>query len=1311
MTYVVTQACIGNKHTDCVDVCPVDAFREGPDMLYIDPEGCIDCNACLIQCPERAIYPLSAVPKDMVSFIELNARKAIVSPAITESRSKEQRSASANDMPFSLAVVGSGPAGFYAVEELLRQLPAARIDIFERLPTPFGLVRYGVAPDHPRIKSVAENFEKIAEHPRVRFFGNVNIGQDIQRNTLLQHYHAVIYATENSVSHELGIPGSDVDNVFGAAEFVGWYNGHPYHSELPVDLSASVAVVIGMGNVALDIARILVLPPDELAKTDISRVALEKIREGSIGEVRIIARRGPAQAAFTPGELEQLSSIPGLDFVIDANDLVLDAETETRLEEADFIEARQNVDLLRELASRPRCGGTKIHFEFRAAPRQLVEKEGKLKSLTGVRTELVSDDSGQVRAVAIDQRFEFEAGLIVNATGYRGQSIEGVPFDPESGLIPNENGRIIGSGSAGEPVDQAGYSKEFVAGWIKRGASGVIGSNKQCASETVARLLDALPDEVPPLTGDDVEEYLRLQGISWVSHADWKLLDKYELAEGRRHGCIRKKVTTVSGMLEVIERERKIEGSRTQGAESESLADTISAKRQETSTHFRTCSLCEAMCGLKIEYRNDEIISIAGDEKDSFSRGHICPKGYAIQDLHNDPDRLKSPIMKVGDCWLPVSWEEALDTVARRLVKIQKNHGDDAVAVYWGNPLAHNFSLFTTMGPFRSVLESRNLFTASSLDQMPHQLVSYLMYGHSLLFNIPDIDRTDYMLILGANPAASNGSIMSSGDVLRRLNGIKERGGKFVLIDPRRTETALYATEHQFIRPGTDALFLLGLIQVVIGKNLTRPAHLLPLADDWDELAGLFGFIGLAEISRLTGIGTDTIERIAVEFASAERAVCYGRMGVSTQEFGALCHWLIQILNILTGNLDRAGGMMFTTPALEVVEESSRGSFDRYRSRVRACPEFGGEFPTAILAEEILTPGEGQVRAFMSVAGNPVLSSPNGRQLDKALSQLDFMVSVDFYLNETTRHADIILPPTGPLEHEHYDLVFNLVAVRNVAKYSPALFPAAEGSRSDRQVFIGLIQRMRKLKQAGKNHRSLLKRLKNKVGELLEEHLSTERMLDLGLRSGPYGAGLNLLQILNPFNLNKLTLRKLKKHPHGMDLGALKPVIPGRLFTPDKKIQLCPKVLVDDLNRLRLQVSRSGDEADLLLIGRRDLRSNNSWLHNSYRLVKGKDRCALYVHPGDAARHRIGDRGKARIVSRVGELEVDVVITEDVMPGVVSLPHGWGHGRPGIKQDVAQANPGVSLNDLTDDRVLDELSGNAVLNGVPVKIYPSDGGR
>nr|WP_298114325.1 molybdopterin oxidoreductase family protein [uncultured Pseudomonas sp.] len=694
--------------------------------------------------------------------------------------------------------------------------------------------------------------------------------------------------------------------------------------------------------------------------------------------------------------------------------------------------------------------------------------------------------------------------------------------------------------------------------------------------------------------------------------------------------------------------------------------------------HHRACHLCEAICGLTIETETQadgstQIRSIKGDAQDSFSRGHICPKAVALQDIQNDPDRLRQPMRRVGSEWQAIEWEEAFALVAERLGDIQARHGANAVATYQGNPSVHNYGLLTHSNYFLGLLKTRSRFSATSVDQLPHHLVSQQMYGHGFLLPICDIDHTDFMLILGGNPLASNGSIMTVPDVEKRLKAIKARGGKVVVVDPRRSETAAIADQHVFVRPGEDAALLFGLLNTLFEEGLTRASH-LPVVGLDEARQAIAGFTAEAMSARC-GVPAETIRQLARDFAAADKAVCYGRMGVSTQAFGTLCHWLIQLINLVTGNTDREGGALCTEAAIDLTTSSSGTHFARWRSRVSGLPEYGGELPVAALAEEMLTPGEGQIRALVTVAGNPVLSTPNGRQLEQALDGLEFMLSIDTYINETTRYADLILPPTGPLEHDHYDMTFNSFAVRNVARFNQPVLEKPAGALHDWEIFVGLA-----------------KALAGRLGVELKPTMEPAQIVDLGLRMGRYGDK----------SEHKLSLAKLLEHPHGIDLGALKPNLAARLRTPDQHVQAAPALLLSDLPRFAAQPLPAADE--LLLIGRRHVRSNNSWMHNYHRLVKGKPRHQLLMNPADLQQRGLADGQLVRVRSRVGAIEVEVAASDEMMPGVVSLPHGWGHARPGVQMAIASAQPGASANDLTDERQLDALSGNAALNGVPVEV-------
>jgi anaerobic selenocysteine-containing dehydrogenase len=692
--------------------------------------------------------------------------------------------------------------------------------------------------------------------------------------------------------------------------------------------------------------------------------------------------------------------------------------------------------------------------------------------------------------------------------------------------------------------------------------------------------------------------------------------------------------------------------------------------------------LCEAVCGLTVEVEGDSAGRVRGDPDDPFSRGHICPKAAAIVDVQDDPDRIRAPQRREGGRWQAVSWQAALDEAGTRLAEVQRKHGRSAVGVYLGNPTVHSYSALLATPFFNRALGTRARFSATSVDQLPHMLAALEMFGHQVLLPVPDVDRTRFFLVLGANPLASNGSLMTAGGISRRLDDLRKRGGKLVVVDPRRTETAAAADQHLAIRPGSDALLLLAMLHVLFEEQLTGLRHLAPFTDGLELLRDAAARFPPEAVAAHTGIGASAIRDLARDFASAPAAVAYGRVGTCTQEFGGLSAWLIVALNAVTGNLDREGGFMFATPAADLVALASRtgdrGHFDRWRSRVRGLPEFGGELPAAALAEEIDTEGKGRIRALVTFAGNPVLSTPNGARLDRALAGLEYMVSIDLYRNETTRHANLILPTSFGFERDHYDLAFYALAVRNAARYAKPFRPPPPGVRGDFQVLLDLALAVRRHGGGRKGW---------KLGASLRaaRMLGERRLLDLLLRFGPH----------------RLSLRKLEQAPHGIDLGPLRPQLPARLG--GRRLQLAPDVFLRDLDRLA-SVLRKPATNGLVLIGRRALRSNNSWMHNSLRLVKGPPGCVLLMHPADAAVRGLKKGESARVESRVGSVEVPVDVTLDVMPGVVSLPHGWGHVRDGAALSVAAAHAGASLNDLTDEQSVDALSGNAAFNGVPVTV-------
>ncbi|SNY87152.1 Anaerobic selenocysteine-containing dehydrogenase [Nocardia amikacinitolerans] len=718
---------------------------------------------------------------------------------------------------------------------------------------------------------------------------------------------------------------------------------------------------------------------------------------------------------------------------------------------------------------------------------------------------------------------------------------------------------------------------------------------------------------------------------------------------------------------------------------------------------LRTCPLCEAVCGLEITLdRDDHVTSIRGDKQDPFSKGFICPKGASLGHLDEDPDRVTEPLIRDRATGVrrTATWDEAFDYIAERFPPIVAEHGNQAAALYLGNPNAHTVAGALYLPVLIRALGTKNLFSASTADQMPKQVASGLMFGDPLTVPVPDLDRTDYLLMLGANPLESNGSLCTAPDFPGRLKALRRRGGKFVVVDPRLTRTAKLADEHLFVRPGTDAYLLFGIVHTLFAEGLTDVRVEVAGLDEVREAAADFT---PDVVAARTGVSAETVVRIARELAAAPTAAVYARIGTCTAEFGTLTQWLVDVINVLTGNLDAPGGAMFATAAAGGITRTKPFRTGRWASRVRGLPESMGELPVATLADEIRTPGEGQVRAMVTVAGNPVLSAPSGARLDEAFAGLEFMVSVDRYVNETTKHADVILPPPRPLQSPHYDFALLQFAVRNYARYSRPLVPLG-----DRPSEGGVLARLGAA-LTGRPHNGtgdqdpltmvdelVIAGMLHKAGiperrPELHGETSTEQRLDLMLRLGPYGE----------WNGGTLNLRVLLDNPHGVDLGPLRPRLPEALRTASKRVELAPAPLLADVARLRAKLAE--EAPDFVLIGRRHLRSNNSWMHNVASLVSGTNRCTLQIHPDDVSRLGLGDQ--AVVKSAAGTLTVPLEPTEAIMPGVVSLPHGWGHD--GSTQTVAKANAGVNANALTDDSVVDVPSGNAVFNGVPVTLTPA----
>ena len=738
--------------------------------------------------------------------------------------------------------------------------------------------------------------------------------------------------------------------------------------------------------------------------------------------------------------------------------------------------------------------------------------------------------------------------------------------------------------------------------------------------------------------------------------------------------------------------------------------------------HLKTCPLCEAMCGLEIRVRGGCVSGVRPDCEDVWSRGYICPKGAVLGDLHADPDRLRAPLVRRGDRWDTATWEEAFAVVAERLQAVIARHGTSAVATYIGNPTAHNFSLSRYIGAFIAFSAIPHIYSGGTVDQWPKNLVCALMYGGMWTIPVPDLDRTQYLLMLGANPAASQGSLLAVADVLGKLDAMRARGGRVVVIDPRRTATVDHADEWIPIRPGTDAALLLAIVHELFAQGWVNLRQLAPLVIGLEAVRGLCTPFTPEAAAAVCAIDASRIRRLAREVAHADSGAVYGRIGTCTQEFGTLASWLVEVINVLTGNLDRPGGSMFADPvafsllSLRPPDQAGEFRIGRWHSRVRRAPEVLGQYPMGCLAEEITTPGDGQIRALITIAGNPVLSTPDGTALDVALAQLDCVISVDNYLNETTRHADVILPGLSVLEQPHYDEMIWSWALRNAAKHSEAVFEPERGRPAEWEILltlaailngqapkaidlaqlddmyfaglVGVVTALSHTRVAGRD-----------VGEILAASVGRgpERLLDFSLRVGPHGDGYGRYP-------DGLTLERLRQHPHGIDFGSLEPRLGEALQTPSGKIELAPEWIVADVARLRARLTKRDD--GLVLVSRRHARSNNSWMHNVATLVSGSNRCTLLVHPDDARRLRLGEGGLARVRSAAGLIEVPVEVSDEMMPGVVSLPHGWGHGVEGTRLSVASRHPGVNSNLLTPGDLVDVPSGNAVLNGIPVTVTP-----
>ncbi len=705
----------------------------------------------------------------------------------------------------------------------------------------------------------------------------------------------------------------------------------------------------------------------------------------------------------------------------------------------------------------------------------------------------------------------------------------------------------------------------------------------------------------------------------------------------------------------------------------------------------RQCPLCEAHCGIRVHVGRtpgsgpgpEQVLRIDGDPADVLSRGYLCPKATALQHLHEDPARLRTPMRRVDGELVPATWAEAYAEIGSRLRGLRRRHGRDAVGLYLGNPTAHSTAILAAEG-LKKVLRSRNVFSAASVDQFPQFLTSLQMFGDHTLLPVADIDRTDHLLVLGANPAVSNGSVTTMPDARGRIAAVRERGGRVVVVDPRRTETARLATEHVSILPGGDPYLLLAMLHVILGEGLDR-------TPSWAE--------GLPDVRRVVaahppeaaaprcGVDAATITRLAREFATAGSAVAYGRLGVCHHQTGTVTHWLVNVLNVVTGNLDRPGGAMFPSPPvdlgllLRVLWGPS--SYDAFRSRGAHLPELVGELPLAAMSDEITRPGPRQLRGLVVVAGNPVVSAPDAAGLAASLEQLDLLVCVDLYESETARHADWVLPPVSQLERSELDIVFPSLSVRNNVRASPRAVEPPPDAPEDWDILLTLAAELVPVGAARRALRALVSRI------------PAERVIAALVLTGPRG------RLRHP--RRGLTAAQVRRTPGGIDLGPLVPRLPGLLRTSDRRVRLAPRLLLDAVADLIVPPATEG--YDLRLIGRRHLRSNNSWMNRVPAMGKGRRRCTVLVHPDDAAARGLTDGAQVTVRSRVGEVRIEAQVSDEVRPGVVSIPHGWSEDGAGGAGGVG----GVNVNVLTDGALVDALSGNAAVNATWVSLGPATG--
>ena len=736
-----------------------------------------------------------------------------------------------------------------------------------------------------------------------------------------------------------------------------------------------------------------------------------------------------------------------------------------------------------------------------------------------------------------------------------------------------------------------------------------------------------------------------------------------------------------------------------------------------TRVHLRQCPVCECMCGLEVHLdAEDHVKVIRPDRDDVWSNGFICPKGTTLGRLHEDPDRIRVPMIREGSPddpqWRQATWDEAFARCEELLHGVLDEHGIEAMTAFIGNPAGHSFSLSRYGALLMGQAGFPMIYSAGTVDQWPKNVSSVLMYGNMWKIPTVDIAHTDLWIIMGGNPQASGGSLLASPDQLAQIDGIKARGGQVIVIDPRRTITADHASEWIPIVPGTDAALLLAMANVIFAEVLHSLGAVDGLVEGVEAVREACASYTPERVEAFCKVPAATIRRLARALAGARAGGLYGRIGLCNQEFGTLASWMVDVVNIIAGQFDKQGGMLFGTPAGEPfvwkLDTALTGApeFGRWRSRVRGAPEVLGQVPCSCLAEEIATPGDGQIRALINIAANPALSVPDSQHLEDSLPLLDCMIAIDCYMNETTRFAHVILPAPSPLESPHFDELMWAWSIGTASKWSDQLFDTPEGYVPEWEIMARLGWLCTGAADADFDFAALddgffavMCGMYGRDPETtlpLYDHGGPERMIDLQLRMGPWGDRYGEV----PDGLN---LERVKAAEHGVDLG---PMQPGRaaevIGTPSGRIELAPEYILSDLPRLDAALERDPDS--LVLVSRRNIKSKNTWMHNVKVLVKAGNRCTLLMHPEDAADAGLVDEAIALVSSEAGSVEVPVEISDEMMPGVVSLPHGWGHDRPGTRLSVAREHAGINSNLLAPGHFVDVLSGNQAVNGIPVQV-------